>query len=116
MLISLILLLDTSQAIQKELMSNIYDLSCALNGPLPFYHPDHMIHYLMWGKIDLINAVLLSMYRFLKHLVEEDNLTIPYIPPLSISLILRLQNEDQVTKIFPQNFAPADSYFFHIYH
>ncbi|ORY97295.1 RAVE protein 1 C terminal-domain-containing protein, partial [Syncephalastrum racemosum] len=86
---------DTSQTLQKELMSNIYDLSCALNGPLPFYHPNHLIHYLMWGKIDLINAVLLSMYRFLKHLVEEDNLTIPYVPPLSISLILRLQNEDK---------------------
>lgn len=70
-----------------------------------------MIHYLMWGKIDLINAVLLSMYRFLKHLVEEDNLTIPYIPPLSISLILRLQNEDQVMKMIPENSPPAGSFF-----
>lgn len=35
-------------------MSNIYDESYELNGPLPFYHPKHLIHYLMWGKVDLI--------------------------------------------------------------
>lgn len=32
-------------------MSNIYDESYELNGPLPFYHPKHLIHYLMWGKL-----------------------------------------------------------------
>lgn len=32
-----------------DYMSSIYDLSYGMNGPLPLYHPDHLIHYLMWG-------------------------------------------------------------------
>ncbi|KAG2218968.1 hypothetical protein INT45_008392, partial [Circinella minor] len=76
-----------------EPMSNIYDESYELNGPLPFYHPNLLIHYLMWGKIDLINAVLLSIYRFLRHIIDEVDIKVDQVPQLCISTILKLQNE-----------------------
>ncbi|KAI9258749.1 RAVE protein 1 C terminal-domain-containing protein [Phascolomyces articulosus] len=81
-----------------EPMSNIYDESYELNGPLPFYHPNLLIHYLMWGKIDLINAVLLSVYRFLRHIIDEVDITVDQVPQLCISTILRLQNEADGSK------------------
>ncbi|KAG0842100.1 hypothetical protein G6F19_001183 [Rhizopus arrhizus] len=40
---------------KMEPMSSIYDISYEMNGPLPFYHPDHIIHYIMWGKMELVH-------------------------------------------------------------
>ncbi|KAL0097480.1 RAVE protein 1 C terminal-domain-containing protein [Phycomyces blakesleeanus] len=74
-------------------MSNIYDLSYDRNGPLTIYHPNYLIHYMMWGKMDLINSVLRSLYKFLRHYVDED--TIDQIPPLLLSKILQLQNSSK---------------------
>ncbi|KAI9492527.1 RAVE protein 1 C terminal-domain-containing protein [Zychaea mexicana] len=82
---------------QFEPMSNIYDESYELNGPLPFYHPNLLIHYLMWGKIDLINAVLLAVYRFLRHIIDEDDITVDHVPQICLSTLLRLQNESDGT-------------------
>lgn len=45
---------------QLEPMSSIYDESYDKNGPLPFYHPNHLMHYVMWGKYLLfLTATLL---------------------------------------------------------
>ncbi|KAG0771009.1 hypothetical protein G6F22_016873 [Rhizopus arrhizus] len=58
---------------KMEPMSSIYDISYEMNGPLPFYHPDHIIHYIMWGKMELVHNVFLTMYGFLKQFVDEED-------------------------------------------
>ncbi|KAI9316514.1 RAVE protein 1 C terminal-domain-containing protein [Dichotomocladium elegans] len=76
-----------------EPLSNIYDESYELNGPLPFYHPKHLIHYLMWGKLKLINAVLLTLYRFLRHIDDDEDISEDQIPTIPLLTVLEIQNE-----------------------
>ncbi|KAI8988974.1 RAVE protein 1 C terminal-domain-containing protein [Pilobolus umbonatus] len=75
-----------------EPMSSVFDISYEVNGPLPFYHPEHLIHYIMWNKMDLVNATLGSLYHFLKQFVDEEDHTIQEFPPVSFPQILELQN------------------------
>ncbi|KAI8640796.1 RAVE protein 1 C terminal-domain-containing protein [Parasitella parasitica] len=77
---------------QIEPMSSIFDISYEMNGPLPFYHPDHLIHYIMWGKMDLVHDVLISLNNFFKQFVDDEENTINEFPPLSFSKMLKLQN------------------------
>ncbi|KAG2213642.1 hypothetical protein INT46_000817 [Mucor plumbeus] len=77
---------------QVEPMSSIFDISYEMNGPLPFYHPDHLIHYIMWGKMDLVNSVLISLYNFFKQFVDDEDNIINEFPPVSFSKMLKLQN------------------------
>lgn len=92
-------------------MSSIYDISYEMNGPLPFYHPDHIIHYIMWGKsiqipsmyfsykfctnigkMELVHNVFLTMYGFLKQFVDEEDNVMNELPPVSFSNMLKLQD------------------------
>lgn len=77
---------------QVEPMSSIFDISYEMNGPLPFYHPDHLIHYIMWGKMDLVHSVLISLYTFFKQFVDDEDNIINEYPPVSFSKMLKLQN------------------------
>ncbi|KAL7308090.1 regulator of (H+)-ATPase in vacuolar membrane, variant 3 [Mucor circinelloides] len=79
-------------ASQIEPMSSIFDISYEMNGPLPFYHPDHLIHYIMWGKMDLVHSVLISLYTFFKQFVDDEDNIINEFPPVSFSKMLKLQN------------------------
>lgn len=73
-------------------MSSIFDISYEMNGPLPFYHPDHIIHYVMWGKMDLVHCALVSLNNFFKQFVDDDDNTINEFPPVSFPKMLKLQN------------------------
>lgn len=73
-------------------MSSIFDISYEMNGPLPFYHPDHIIHYIMWGKMDLVHTALISLNRFLKQFVDDEDNIINEFPPVSFPKMLKLQN------------------------
>ncbi|KAI7875760.1 hypothetical protein K492DRAFT_136166 [Lichtheimia hyalospora FSU 10163] len=84
---------DQSFDPQLEPMSNIYDESYELNGPLPFYHPNHLIHYLMWGKMKLVNLVMSTLYRSLKNTMDEGVAVLDHVPAVNISTILKLQND-----------------------
>ncbi|KAI8367413.1 RAVE protein 1 C terminal-domain-containing protein [Choanephora cucurbitarum] len=75
-----------------EPMTSIFDISYEMNGPLPFYHPYHLVHYTMWGKMDLVHNVLLSLYNFLKQFVDDEDNTISEFPTISLPTILKLQN------------------------
>ncbi|RCH95795.1 regulator of (H+)-ATPase in vacuolar membrane, partial [Rhizopus azygosporus] len=75
-----------------EPMSSIYDISYEMNGPLPFYHPRHLIHYIMWGKMELVHNVLLTLYNFLNQFIDEEDNVITELPPVSFSRMLKLQN------------------------
>jgi hypothetical protein len=75
-----------------EPMTSIFDISYEMNGPLPFYHPDHLIHYVMWGKMDLVHSVLISLYNFLKQFVDDEDNTLNEFPPVSFPKMLKLQN------------------------
>ncbi|KAI8047369.1 RAVE protein 1 C terminal-domain-containing protein [Gilbertella persicaria] len=76
-----------------EPMSSIFDISYEMNGPLPFYHPNHLIHYIMWGKMDLVQSVLVSLYDFLKQFVDDEDNNINEFPLLSFPKMLKLQDE-----------------------
>lgn len=76
-------------------MSSIFDISYEMNGPLPFYHPNHLIHYIMWGKMDLVNNVLLSLSSFFKQFVDEEDKIINEFPPVSVAKMLKLQNVNE---------------------
>ncbi|KAI8144673.1 RAVE protein 1 C terminal-domain-containing protein [Fennellomyces sp. T-0311] len=89
--------LPPSDAVVKP-MTNIYDESFELNGALPLYHPNHLIHYLMWGKLELINAVLLSLYKFLRRIIDEDDISVDRVPQLTLSTVLKLQNDTEQPK------------------
>ncbi|CEP07241.1 hypothetical protein [Parasitella parasitica] len=82
---------------QIEPMSSIFDISYEMNGPLPFYHPDHLIHYIMWGKMDLVHNVLISLYNFFKQFVDDEDNIINEFPPVSFSKMLKLQNNKSKT-------------------
>ncbi|KAG0172011.1 regulator of (H+)-ATPase in vacuolar membrane [Apophysomyces sp. BC1021] len=71
-----------------EYMSSIYDLS--------------------YGKTDLINCILLSLYRFLKQFIDEENLQIHQVPSLSVSKILELQNNNTKQNVHQQYKALFD--------
>ncbi|KAI7868808.1 RAVE protein 1 C terminal-domain-containing protein [Spinellus fusiger] len=86
------LLLDS----EGQPMLNIYDVSYHMNGPLPIYHPNSLIFYLMWGNTTLINYVLLSVYKFLRCYSEEDD--IDQMPHFSFETIIKLQNVSKSTK------------------
>lgn len=75
-----------------EPMSSIFDISYEMNGPLPFYHPNHIIHYVMWGKMDLVHTVLISLNNFFKQFVDDDDNMINEFPPVSFPKMLKLQN------------------------
>ncbi|KAI8085118.1 RAVE protein 1 C terminal-domain-containing protein [Halteromyces radiatus] len=81
--------------------ASLYDLSYENNGPLSLYHPRHLLHYLLWGKVDLINTVLQSLLRFLRQVIETDfDHPVELAPPFSLEKILALQNSDTL-KIKP---------------
>ncbi|KAF1802905.1 RAVE protein 1 C terminal-domain-containing protein [Mucor lusitanicus] len=84
---------------QVEPMSSIFDISYEMNGPLPFYHPDHLIHYIMWGKMDLVHSVLVSLYTFFKQFVDDEDNIINEFPPVSFSRMLKLQNGESKKSI-----------------
>lgn len=90
----LTLFIDIQQPENAKLepMSSIFDISYEMNGPLPFYHPDHIIHYIMWGKMDLVHAALISLNRFLRQFVDDDDNVINEFPPVSFPKMLKLQN------------------------
>jgi hypothetical protein len=77
---------------ELEPMSSIFDISYTMNGPLPFYHPNHLIHYIMWDKMDLVNNILVSLYAFLRQFIDEENTDVIEFPPVSFPKILLLQN------------------------
>ncbi|KAI9477753.1 MAG: RAVE protein 1 C terminal-domain-containing protein [Benjaminiella poitrasii] len=77
---------------KTESMSSIFDVSYEMNGPLPFYHPDHLIHYIMWGNMDVVHAVLVILSNFFKQFVDDEDDTIDDIPHISFSKMLKLQN------------------------
>lgn len=79
-------------------MSSIFDISYEMNGPLPFYHPDHIIHYVMWGKMDLVHCALVSLNNFFKQFVDDDDNSINEFPPVSFSKMLKLQNVSDKNK------------------
>ncbi|ORZ24097.1 RAVE protein 1 C terminal-domain-containing protein [Absidia repens] len=78
---------------QDKSAASLYDLSYDMNGPLPLYHPRHLLHYLLWGKVELINTVLLSLLGTLRYLADaNDEQAIEIAPPFSLERIVDLQN------------------------
>lgn len=50
-----------------EIVSNdLFHLCCALNGPLPFYHPQFIIQLLLSGRHDLISKILVKFSKVLR--------------------------------------------------
>ncbi|CAO3607183.1 unnamed protein product [Cunninghamella echinulata] len=84
---------------QCKNVSSLYELSYVANGPLPIYHPRHLLHYLLWGKFSLINAILQSLYKSLRQVYivddEQGNDIIQFVPTLSLDKIIELQNIDE---------------------
>ncbi|KAI8370276.1 RAVE protein 1 C terminal-domain-containing protein [Blakeslea trispora] len=78
---------------KMEPMTSIFDISYEMNGPLPFYHPQHLVHYTMWGKMDLVHNILLLLYNFLKQFVDDEDNVISEFPTMSLPTILKLQNQ-----------------------
>lgn len=84
---------DPSIEQQGQSTASLYDLSYNMNGPLPLYHPRHLLHYLLWGKVDLINTVLLSLLGTLRQVADADvGGPIEMAPPFNLGRILELQN------------------------
>ncbi|GAA5804339.1 hypothetical protein HPULCUR_009827 [Helicostylum pulchrum] len=88
-----------------EPMSSIFDISFEMNGPLPFYHPDHIIHYVMWGKMDLVHCALISLNNFFKQFVDDDDNIINEFPPVSFPKMLKLQNEKKLKSSDKQQYT-----------
>jgi hypothetical protein len=77
----------------EQSAGSLYDLSYKLNGSLPLYHPRQLLHYLLWGKVELINAVLLSLLDPIRQLVDGDLETpVEMAPPFPFKRILALQD------------------------
>ena len=62
-----------------NLEPNIFSLASRKNGRLPDYHPQLLIHYLLWGKFDLVKYIAYILYKFLK-LMLENNESVTEIP------------------------------------
>ncbi|KAJ4307103.1 regulator of (H+)-ATPase in vacuolar membrane [Collariella sp. IMI 366227] len=51
---------------------DLFDVVQRLNGPLPVFHPQFLSQCILAGKIVLVHAVLMALYRTLKFWVEGD--------------------------------------------
>ncbi|CAO3662730.1 unnamed protein product [Umbelopsis ramanniana] len=82
----------------SEPMPTIYDVTFILNGPLPLFHPDVLVHYFLWGKLDLINFLMMTLYRFLHAVEHADFQFIKTMPPTILDKVLHLQNASATKK------------------
>ncbi|KAI8971923.1 RAVE protein 1 C terminal-domain-containing protein [Mycotypha africana] len=78
-------------------MSSIFDISNEMNGPLPFYHPRHLFHYLMWGKIGFIHCILRSLHKFFKQFIDEEDRVVNEVPTIPLKKLLKLQKDTKHT-------------------
>ncbi|KAL2144684.1 hypothetical protein VTI28DRAFT_8712 [Corynascus sepedonium] len=53
---------------------DLFDVVQRLNGPLPVFHPQFLSQCILAGKIVLVHAILMALYRTLKFWVEGDEL------------------------------------------
>ncbi|KAI8330852.1 RAVE protein 1 C terminal-domain-containing protein [Chlamydoabsidia padenii] len=86
---------DTDKlALKNEIgAGSLYELSYKLNGSLPLYHPRQLLHYLLWGKVELINMVLLSLLGPIRQMVDGDlETSMEIAPSLPFGKILALQD------------------------
>jgi rabconnectin-3a len=52
---------------------DIFTLVSRLNGPLPIYHPQYLAHFVLGGKLVLVNRILLKLWNLLKYYTEGDD-------------------------------------------
>lgn len=77
----------------SEPLPTVFDVAFQMNGPLPLFHPDVLVHYFLWGKLDLINYVLVTLYRFLHATEHSDIRSTKTMPPTILEKVLHLQND-----------------------
>ncbi|KAK4248662.1 RAVE protein 1 C terminal-domain-containing protein [Corynascus novoguineensis] len=53
---------------------DLFDVVQHLNGPLPVFHPQFLSQCILAGKMVLVHAILMALYRTLKFWVEGDEL------------------------------------------
>ncbi|KAL2149562.1 hypothetical protein VTH82DRAFT_8213 [Thermothelomyces myriococcoides] len=53
---------------------DLFNVVQRLNGPLPVFHPQFLSQCILAGKIVLVHAILMALYRTLKFWVEGDEL------------------------------------------
>ncbi|CAM0142758.1 unnamed protein product [Umbelopsis sp. WA50703] len=84
-----------------EPLPTVFDVAFKMNGPLPLFHPDVLVHYFLWGKLNLINYVLITLYRFLHATEHSDIQSTKIMPPTILEKILHLQNDvsERKTKV-----------------
>ncbi|KAH8550546.1 RAVE protein 1 C terminal-domain-containing protein [Umbelopsis sp. PMI_123] len=77
----------------SEPLPTIFDITFKMNGPLPLFHPDVLVHYFLWGKLDLINYVFKILYRYLHAAEHTEARFISAIPPTILDKVFSLQKE-----------------------
>ncbi|KAJ3020012.1 UNVERIFIED_CONTAM: hypothetical protein HDU68_010402 [Siphonaria sp. JEL0065] len=65
---------DTSHNIisteENNIPTSLQSVVSKINGRLPDYHPNLLIHYLIWGKYDFIKFVLSLVHKYIKLMTE----------------------------------------------
>lgn len=59
---------------------HLLELAASLSGPLPPYHPNALMQWLQWGKLEVVEEVLSSLAARIKELGEGEVLKAPSIP------------------------------------
>ncbi|KAI8610245.1 RAVE protein 1 C terminal-domain-containing protein [Chytriomyces sp. MP71] len=70
---------DLSLDSEDATPASLHSVVARINGRLPDYHPDLLMHYLIWSKYDFIKFVLSVVYKFVK-LMSENGRWIREIP------------------------------------
>ncbi|KAK4119990.1 hypothetical protein N657DRAFT_666376 [Parathielavia appendiculata] len=69
---SLVTSLRLPQRKGEERHWDLFDVVQRLNGPLPVFHPQFLSQCILAGKIVLVHAILMALYKTLKFWVEGD--------------------------------------------
>ncbi|RUP50038.1 RAVE protein 1 C terminal-domain-containing protein [Jimgerdemannia flammicorona] len=81
----------------NESVPTIHELAFRVNGPLPPYHPSVLTHYVMWGKFELVQHILLILHNYLKIVFEHDK-EIDRMPPIPFSKFFELDKPESSGK------------------
>ncbi|ORY37104.1 WD40 repeat-like protein [Rhizoclosmatium globosum] len=52
--------------------TSLHSVVSRINGRLPDYHPNLLVHHLIWGKYDFIKYIFSLMHKFVKLMTEAD--------------------------------------------
>ncbi|KAG0315086.1 regulator of (H+)-ATPase in vacuolar membrane [Linnemannia gamsii] len=69
----------------------------SMHGPLADYHPNLLVEFFMWGKVEVVRKILFNLYHYMSY-VNESNDTSTGPLPIPLEVILKTDEAAKPTK------------------